>query len=99
MHETILLVLPNRRFGNSSDFIRDTSPSVEAAIPATEGSMAAVVVTAAVCKNFRRVTCVFILFLFDFSLLDFKYNLKNAGVIYMPVGNLVICLRRVSQFS
>ena len=64
MHETISLVLPNLRFGSSFDFKTDTLLSGTAATPVTEGSIAAVVVIAAVCKNFRLVKCVLIKFLF-----------------------------------
>jgi hypothetical protein len=64
MHETILLVLPSLRFGSFSDLTPDAPPPGKAATLVTEGSIAAEVVIAAVCKNFRLVKCVLIKFLF-----------------------------------
>lgn len=82
MHETILLVLPNLRFGSTSDFKPDTLPSGKAAIPVTEGSIAAVVVIAAVCKNFRLEKCVLIKFLFFMSTRD-----NYANVVHILLGS------------
>jgi hypothetical protein len=65
MHETILLVRPNLRFGSSLDFNPETL-SCKAAALLTEGSIAAVVEIAAVCKNFLRVNFIFIRLMFCF---------------------------------
>jgi hypothetical protein len=92
MHETILLVLPNLLFGNSSDFKPDTLPSGKAAIPVTEGSIAAVVVIAAVYKNFRFVKCIFIRFLFFMSTRD-----DYANVVHIPLGSNFLQINPVQE--
>jgi hypothetical protein len=61
MHETILFVLPSLRFGSSPDTETDLSAGVIDATPEIPGIMAAVVVTAAVCKNLLLVNFVFII--------------------------------------
>jgi hypothetical protein len=64
IQETILLVRPSLRLGSSPDFDPDLSAGVIATAPEIPGSIATVVVTAAVCKNLRLVNKVFILFTF-----------------------------------
>jgi hypothetical protein len=60
MQETILLVLPSLRSGSPAGFDSALSSGVRAAAPEIPGSIAAVVVMAAACKNLRRVNFTFI---------------------------------------
>jgi hypothetical protein len=66
MHETILLVLPNLRFGSIPDFIPEKFLSGRIVAPLTDGSIAVVAVMAAVCKNLLLVKFIFIRFCFVF---------------------------------